>query len=337
MSTPTREKIKKLFNEHPILWPILKKGQEWNSRFQYRYFYRWAGHQQRASIREVNLEWASACNLRCVFCALDHDKPKETMSVLTLRKFLDDWLNDSRFHSIQKFNLYNGGETLLHPDRVEMLKVLKSYRDIAESRGIEFPKVSMLTNGMLLRPKLADEILEGGLVDEIGFSLDGGTPESFEELRVNAKWTPFYKNVLHLAKRVRNEGFNVRLYGITIVTDEFPLNTSWMHPEFVELSALFHHHELRRLHDWGGQIELEKKNKALKSRGCELLIRQMVLLPNGDITVCCNDLNSKGVIGNIWKRSLWENYDSPERRVYLDYMDSGRKSDLELCKDCQSF
>lgn len=337
MSNSTRDKVKKLFNEHPVLWPMLKKGQEWNNRLQYRYYYRWSGHESRASIREVNFEWASSCNLRCKFCALDHNKPKQTMSLLVLRRFLDQWLEDDRFHHIEKFNLYNGGETLLHPKRLEMLRVLKSYREVAKAKGVPFPKVSMLTNGMLLRKVLADQILDEGLVDEVGFSLDGGTPEAFEDLRVNAKWKPFYENVSHLAKRVRDEKLPVRLYGITIVPDEKPLSTEWMHSEFREISELFHHHELRRLHDWGGQVELENSVKVLKSKGCDLLLRQMVLLPNGDITVCCNDLNSQGVVGNVWEKTLWENYNSPERRRYLDLLDAGRKDELALCKDCQSF
>lgn len=337
MSTTIRERIKHAFNEHPVLWPALKKGQEWNSRLNFRYYYQWPGNTHRSSIEEVNFEWNSSCNLRCKFCALDHDKQRVTMSPLVLRRFMDQWLEDKRFHTIKKFNLYNGGETLLHPKRIEMMRILRSYKEIALVRGIPFPKVSMLTNGMLLRQRLADEVLNELLVDEIGFSLDGGTPETFEDLRVNAKWEPFYRNVSYLAKRIREENLPVRLYGITIVPDDQPLNTSWMHPEFKELSGLFDHHELRRLHDWGGQIELDQQPKAHKSRGCDLLLRQIVLLPNGDFTVCCNDLNGKGVIGNVWDAGLWENYRSPERLKYLNYIDTGRKSELELCRDCVSF
>lgn len=337
MKSRWRDKLKASFNEHPVLWPALKKGQEWNSRLRYRYYYRWPRHEHRASTREVNLEWASACNLRCRFCALDHTKAKKTMSILVLRRFLDNWLADPRFHHIEKFNLYNGGETLLHPKRMEMLRVLKEYRKTAERRGIPFPTVSLLTNGMLLREQLSTDILREGLVDEVGFSLDGGTPEDFEHLRVNAKWQPFYKNVLFFAERARRLYPHVRIYGITIVPQHLPLDTSWMHPDFVELSDLFHHHELRRLHDWGGQIEVDGAPAILKSKGCDMLLRQMVLLPNGDVTVCCNDLNSQGVVGNIMESTLWDIYDSPERRVYLDKIDAGKKSELDLCKDCQSF
>lgn len=111
-----------------------------------------------------------------------------------------------------------------------MLRIIKEYRERALSMGIEFPKVSMLTNGMLLREKLARQIIDEGLVDEVGFSLDGGTPEDFEELRVNAKWDKFYENVKFFNQYARQGTRAVRVYGITIVPEPKPLDYSWMRP-----------------------------------------------------------------------------------------------------------
>ena len=111
-----------------------------------------------------------------------------------------------------------------------------------------------------------------------------------------------------------------------------------MHEEFKEIIGLMSHYELRRLHDWGGEVTLEGNQKKIVTKtGCMLLMHQMVLLPNGDVTVCCNDLNSKGVIGNLNNQSLFDVYSSAERREYLDKLNSGRKHELELCKNCESF
>lgn len=348
MEQSLREKLKSRYYEHPVVWPVLKKVQEWNNRAQYRWYYRMPGRQNRVSVREINIEFNSACNLRCKFCALDHNKPKQSMSPLILRRFLDQFLSDPRFHSVEKIQLYNGGETLLHPKRIEMLRIIAEYRLLTQEEGIPFPKVSMLTNGMLLRENLARQIVDEGLVDEVGFSLDGGTPEDFEDLRVNAKWKGFYENVKFFAEYARSSDKAIRIYGITIVPEPRTLDYSWMHSEFVELAQLFDHHEMRRLHDWGGEVDLlgdhnigvgrkEEEKTVLKDRGCDLLLRQMIWLPNGDVTICCNDLNSKGVVGNILNDTLWDIYNSPERRRYLDLLDAGRKAELELCKDCQTF
>ena len=47
------------------------------------------------------------------------------------------------------------------------------------------------------------------------------------------------------------------------------------------------HYELRRLHDWGGEVEIEGSDgPQLFKIGCNMLMHQMVVLPNGDVTVC---------------------------------------------------
>ncbi len=68
-----------------------------------------------------------------------------------------------------------------------------------------------------------------------------------------------------------------------------------------------------------------------------MVMHQMVILPNGDVTMCCNDLNSKGVVGNVKEEPLGGIYASKERREYIDKLMKGKRSELELCKGCQSF
>lgn len=54
-----------------------------------------------------------------------------------------------------------------------------------------------------------------------------------------------------------------------------------------------------------------------------MLMKQPVLLPNGDITVCCSDLNSKDVIGNTRDRDVVPIYRSRERMRYLELLLEG--------------
>ena len=99
-------------------------------------------------------------------------------------------------------------------------------------------------------------------------------------------------------------------------------------------------YELRYAHNWGGDVEIkELKNKTKKSYkvGCSLLMHQLVLLPNGDMTVCCADLNSKGVLGNIKKEKLFAIYNNPKRKEMLMKFIQGKKKEIELCKDCETF
>ncbi len=322
----------------PVIWPLLMWSKTIYYDLNYWYYYKSSFGKRNVSLREINLEFNSACNLRCKFCSLDFTKPTQTMPVDLLEKLLAELQTDKRMANVQQLNLYNGGETLLHPKRLEMFQAIGNAKTKARAEGRKFPKVLLLTNGMLLRPKLAQQILETDALDVVQFSLDGGTPEKFEELRVNAKWKPFYDNVKTLHQLVQENKKDVALKSITIVEQPFTLTTDWMHPEFKEVIDLMSHFELRRLHDWGGEVELgDGEKKVVNKKGCMLLMHQMVVLPNGDVTVCCNDLNSKGVVGNITNKTLFDVYAGHERRVYVDKLQQGRKDELELCKNCVSF
>jgi radical SAM protein with 4Fe4S-binding SPASM domain len=289
-----------------------------------------------ASTTEINLEFCSACNLRCSFCALDHLKPKQHMSVEVLNAVMDTLLTDKRFKRVKTINLHNGGETLLHPKRLELITRLSAYKMLFALRQKPFPKIILLTNGMLLRPSLAEQLLELQVLDEVGFSLDGGSPEAFEALRVNAKWKKFADNVSAFVEAKKRLSPKLKTFGISIISKPYPLNNSWMEADFKHITEMLDSVEYRRLHDWGGQVDIGTKT-AVNKKGCTMLMRQLVILPNGAVTVCCNDLNQKGVVGNVLESALYDVYSSLERKHYVEALKKGEKDRLDLCRDCVSF
>ena len=331
-----RERIKSWFNKYPKLWNALQSLK--SIPYVYNYLRYYIFPSSASSIREINIEFASACNLRCVFCSLDHDKPNVNMPLSTLVHLLDEVTLNPRFKNVEVLNLYNGGETLLHPNRLEMFEAVAEGKSKAKQIGKKFPKVLMLTNGMLLREKLAEQILRTGALDTIQFSFDGGTEEKFEQLRANAKWDKFYENVKRVHELRKDVQPDLQMKSITIVEKEYDLETTWMDEQFKELISYMDHYELRRLHDWGGEVEIGESVSANNFKiGCSMLMHQMVVLPNGDVTVCCNDLNSKGVVGNLNDNTLEEIYKGKHRITYLDKLLKGKRQELELCRNCQSF
>ncbi len=289
------------------------------------------------SIREVNLEFANQCNLRCQFCSLDHLKPKDLITQDILEKFLTGFIHDKRYLQIKRINLYNGGEILLHPKRLEMLTIIKKYKNLAKEKGFSFPEIHLLTNGMLLREKLAEEIIDIDVVDLLGVSFDGGTPEAFEEMRTNAKWDLFYNNVKAFDRIRKEKKSKIKMSAISCIPNGKSRNLKWMHPEFQEIYNLLDWYELRRLHNWAGDIEEFKTPQKKHKIGCTLIMEQMVLLPNGDVTICCNDLNSKSVIGNIIETDFMDIYKCEKRLSYLKLHLQGKKEQIGLCRNCETF
>ncbi len=330
--------LKRLFRGLPFFWKIIETLQGLVYIYDYFYYYKIWGHENRFSIKEFNIEFASNCNLRCKFCSLDHLKPKQLITQEILIALLDNFIKDKRFLNISVINLHNGGETLMHPKRIEMLKVIKEYKNLANSLKIKFPKIYLLTNGMLLRKELARQIIELDVIDTLTLSMDGGTPEAFEEMRTNARWSIFYKNLKTFCYLNNQNEHKIETSAICCIPNTRRFTTKWMHSEFRDALNILDRYEIRRLHNWAGEIKNVSKarNKPHKI-GCTLLMKQMVLLPNGDITVCCTDLNSKGFIGNILSDDIISIYKSKNRMNYLNLLLIGQKSKLDLCKDCETF
>lgn len=334
MSTLER-KLKSFVASRPLIWSAVKKAQEWNYSAQYYWYYRFFSNA-KVSTTEINLEFCSNCNLRCRFCALDHLKPKAYMSSEVLDKVFDNLFYDPRFKSVNQINLYNGGETLMHPKRLDLFERIQYHKERFKIKERRFPKIVLLTNGMLLREQLAKDLLSLKVLDEVGFSLDGGAPKEFEHLRVNAKWDKFATNLTNFVQIKEQIAPSLQTFGICIVPEPKALNNSWMHPEFAKITDILDSVEYRRLHDWGGEVEIGNSQEVNK-KGCSLLMKQLVVLPDGEVSVCCNDLNRKGTVGNLKDSSLNAIYNSEERRKYVDYLQKGLKSDLDLCKSCVSF
>jgi radical SAM protein with 4Fe4S-binding SPASM domain len=250
---------------------------------------------------------------------------------------MEQFINDNRFRSVEIINLHNGGEVLLHPKLKEMLALIKQFRDTSLIKGQKFPRIFILTNAMKLTPEISKILIDSEIIDVIGFSLDGGTPEMFSKMRHHAIWDVVYKNIRHFEALKKRKDSDIESYAISCIPDNKDLNTNWMHPEFKEILNLIDRYELRRLHNWAGEIEHFPLKVKKHKIGCTLLMQQMVLLPEGDVTLCCNDLNSKEILGNIYTKNFYDIYKSKKRRLYLRKHLKGQNQDLKLCSGCETF
>ncbi len=323
-----------------FLKPIIKFIQGISFVLDYWLFYKFKLIRKKSSITEINIEFVSYCNLRCILCSLDHEKPKVRMSAEILKRFFENFLSDSRFRSVKTIHLYNAGEVLLHPKLMEMLDIIKYFKEQAKKKNIFFPQIALLTNAIILDEKKSKLLIDSTIIDNIRFSMDGGNKEKFEEMRKRAEWDVFLKNIKTFCELNKKSPKPIPTGIITLVEYHNKLNTKWMSEEFNELLNLVDGYELRYAHNWGGDVEIEElKNKSKTSYkiGCSLLMHQLVLLPNGDVTVCCADLNSKGVIGNINKDDLFSIYSKPQRLKMLKKFMKNKKHEIDLCKDCETF
>ena len=98
------------------------------------------------------------------------------------------------------------GETLLHPDFMEMLE---------ETIGAGC-KVTFQTNGTLLSPRIVERIVDLG-VEGIVISLDGATPEVFDQIRRRARLDKILANIRQLNEEKKRRSTDRPRLGIEFV------------------------------------------------------------------------------------------------------------------------
>lgn len=128
--------------------------------------------------KRIEIEMASACNLRCTYC------PRQFVD--DLHGFIDPALfcrliDEAARHPQTVLVLHRRGESLLHPDFLRL---------IAHVKG-RFATIQLATNATLLDADKARALAE--TVSFLSFSLD--TPERYEKVRRPARYEQVCQNI----------------------------------------------------------------------------------------------------------------------------------------------
>lgn len=284
----------------------------------------------------LNIELSSACNLRCRWCNLDHTKSARFMDLALFEKVLNE-ISRWSGPSLWRISLHNGGETLLHPEIMLALDILTHYRPMIHRETI----VGLLTNGTMVHNELADELSRCEGLDEVRFSIDGGSPAEFESIRKGTSWERVSSNFRSFVGLVGKTKSRKQIGIICVVPLDRQWTTSWMDPEFVQVLELADHVEIRHPHHMEGTQDIDgtraDPGKKVPERLCKFLMKNLVVLYNGQVTVCCADLNERGNLGNIKNKYLWQLWHEGIRIQMLDFWRRGLFDRLEPCRTCEGY
>lgn len=291
--------------------------------------------------RVVRIEPSSLCNLKCRHCStgtVDMQRglmSKETFSLIV--KNIEDNIDN-----VKVVVLYHGGEPFLNKDFGYMLKTIKNLKNP--------PFVKTTSNGMLLTEILMEEIIENKL-DNIYFSIDGQSPEENNFIRRNSDYHIIVKNIkklIELKKQynsttpkiiVSNVQFVKEIDKSTKITEDLIIPVSSFLLEEFEEEYKNGEMSFYSLYPyvWPG-INLDAELFSIQefddepSNYCDQIVNTLKIRWNGDVTVCCYDLTSKYVVGNIYNDNLstiWNNEKYVKIRESID-----NYKFFDLCKDC---
>lgn len=85
----------------------------------------------------------------------------------------------------------------------------------------------------------------------------------------------------------------------------------------------------------GGESPNNLKSKTVKC-SCVLPYQQMVIRPDGGVSLCCNDAYGQMTLGNVNDNSLIEIWNSDQYKKMREMIKQGRKN-IKLCRYCDSY
>ena len=253
----------------------------------------------------LNVELTSRCNLSCSICPRHAARGADT-----------DDLDFDTFCSIVDSSPdlrvllpYQWGEPLLSPILLDAIAY-------ASARGV---RVMVTTNGTLLDRHKAKGLIDAGL-ERLTISFDGsfGTHES-----IRATSGEEIMERVRLFNDVRRAARSGCALDVSMVVDETT------EPFMREFASTF-----EKLADRVQYIP--RFVRTPRHRACRELWRgQMVVLANGDVTVCCVDSQGDAVLGNVRDRMPIEWFNSPEMRAFRKSHLSGNLSGQ--CANCGEY
>ncbi len=268
------------------------------------------------------IEPTNSCNLNCIMCDREAilRRGKGFMSLELFIKIIDQ----AAEQKVEKVNLQMGGEPLLHPNLLEMIRYAKGKTLVT----------TFNTNANLLDEGKSRAIIEAGL-DLIIFSVEGASNNIYGKIRRGGNYE-IVQNNIHCFLNLKKE--------LGVTKPETRIETLIMKGTENEIKKIVEYWQpyvnkvmVSSVCEYGGVRGLSLLEKNMKSKKilCPSLWRSLAVLWNGDVTVCCGDLAGDLVIGNIMKsdiRSLWNSTKLNEmRRIH-------RKREFEKiprCNDCE--
>jgi len=272
----------------------------------------------------LQLEITNYCNFHCKMCPFHAPGVRKSRQMGFIleqeyRKILTDFVEMGGQILIPQ----GAGESFLHPEIVSLLEIAKTEFHL---------DIGLNTNGSRISRDVLEKIVDLG-IEEIGFSIDAYSPETFQYITGSDLLEDVERNVQYLVYyRTKKNAVKPLIRTLIVEQDEnsheIELFTSkWVNivDEVVVLS--------KRVES-GRKLLLPRKEKR---KPCLHLFETIFVQWDGDIVICCEDWESKSVLGNIRDFMLRDLWFGSEMKSYRQAQKQKIYFPPEICRNCEAW
>jgi len=202
-------------------------------------------------------------------------------------------------------------------------------------------RVMTVTNGSLLTPERADELIAAG-IDSIEISVDACRPETYARIRPGADFRTVVRNAQALLARLSRPRVAMRfLRQRDNASEEGEFVHHWKsRGARVHLMALSN-----RAGDVGAFDEIHvASRRTLRTCARTMLGRfvprclspfaSLTVLWDGRVLLCCQDWGPRDIVGDLTKQSLAEVWNGDAMNYYRRLLWMWRTEESAVCRDC---
>jgi radical SAM protein with 4Fe4S-binding SPASM domain len=222
------------------------------------------------------------------------------------------------------------GETFQHPLADDFLFLARKLCPNAE--------IVVATNGSLLNRERREKIVDSG-IDHLSFSLDAGSPESYEWLCHSKDYKKMCRNLESLVEIRNKRGakhlrITTHILGIKELSHEFEgFIKRWS--KIVDAAVVRNYGNWAGLVDDNGITPAEEQKIPEERYPCAWLWYATKIEPNGDVSKCfVHVTGDKNPLGNIMEQSFESIWRGEKLRRLRELHCSNQYGPVEFCGSC---
>lgn len=279
-------------------------------------------YQHTAVPASLQIEPTNCCNIRCICCPVSRcTRKKGFMEFDLFKKIIDDAFEIG----VKRIHLYLHGEPLLHPQSMEMIRYIKT-------KGLSF---NLVSNGMMFDEDNMREFLDTGadLGDHVVFSILGYSKHIHETIMTGIDHDRVVRNLIslieHRGKRKKHAPV------VEVIFYAMPENEQ----EKIRFKKFWsgkadHVRIIPRISESFRNYKMQDTSAVVHQRRCPNIWERMAIFWNGDVSLCCEDVDGDYILGNLQSKSIRDVWNGEKMLVFKRLHQQYEQHKHPLCSKC---
>lgn len=264
---------------------------------------------------EIMLELTSWCNYCCEMCYKNYKLQKEKINMPV--EMIKNIVEQAKTMDIKSFWLGAGSECLIHPNIIEILRLLGE---------VQVEDFTLITNGSCLTKSVAKVLIDSG-VTQLSVSLDAVTSSTYQKIR-KADLSKVEENIRNFLEIRGNNLFPALRVTMVEVDDNLEERAAFLE----KWSGIADVIDYQVLMDYSKMDDFE--HIGVFEAECLEPFRRMLISYDGEISACDTQHGDRHIVGNVNNMTLRDAWLCEKAMKLRENI--RMKNFCDICKRCKA-